>query len=531
MKNLLKKYSDQNPEKFNKNFILSRSKQDILKYVTDIFKSLEVLDEIKVESVTLDESEAELGPIKSQHRYYKPILPTRLNRIHYRIRITPQESVEDRPILSDDPEDIHEKPTLTGESYIKEGDIFINKLIDDCFFINEGIRYFLVYQIVDNDTYGTGNSVCLRSLMMPLTVSQFEAVSSPEYNEMPESLKYYEMLLFSKKVNPLLYTLAKDSYNSLVKKTAGNNDDSKVITWQNHRDPTIIDKMNKFWGVDLKFSEKLEMEPDRIYFRICGAKKDATGSCYVSVAKDKLEKDTATRAVLGCILNMTSDNKKKKVTFSYDELISPWFWIDTLSKFFTKNADPIRKFEKVKTVLISLARIIDDPTRNILQIADEHKKSTLTIIRYIVTNFDKLHDQDSRDLDNKRLRLFEYQLFPLRKYFSDHIYRILNSPTHSKVVLDRIFTSLNPMKIIKETITSEMLRYYNSSNEIDLYSSLLRCSFKGPQALGKAINVNQRDLHPSFTGRISLIASPAGSPGLASIICPFVEVRDDYYFK
>ena len=44
MYKLLKKYADANPEMFNKDFILSRDKQDVLAYAKDIFKSLEVLD-------------------------------------------------------------------------------------------------------------------------------------------------------------------------------------------------------------------------------------------------------------------------------------------------------------------------------------------------------------------------------------------------------------------------------------------------------------------------------------------------------
>ena len=52
MKQYLKKYSEQNPEKFNKDFILSRQNHNILEYVKDIFKALEILDEIHVEEVT-----------------------------------------------------------------------------------------------------------------------------------------------------------------------------------------------------------------------------------------------------------------------------------------------------------------------------------------------------------------------------------------------------------------------------------------------------------------------------------------------
>jgi hypothetical protein len=48
VKEYLKRYSDENPERFNKEFIYSRDKTDILEYVKDIFKSLEILGNFRV---------------------------------------------------------------------------------------------------------------------------------------------------------------------------------------------------------------------------------------------------------------------------------------------------------------------------------------------------------------------------------------------------------------------------------------------------------------------------------------------------
>ena len=85
-------------------------------------------------------------------------------------------------------------------------------------------------------------------------------------------------------------------------------------------------------------------------------------------------------------------------------------------------------------MLISLDRLMDNSSREILNLKPEDKENTLTIIRYIVKNFESLVSADSQDLDNKRLRLYEYQLYPLRTYLSNQTYRVLNSPTRSKAV-------------------------------------------------------------------------------------------------
>lgn len=87
------------------------------------------------------------------------------------------------------------------------------------------------------------------------------------------------------------------------------------------------------------------------------------------------------------------------------------------------------------------------------------------------------------------------------------------------------------MSIIKQTVTSELLRYYNSTNDCNLFSAYLKYTLRGPQSLNKTVSIEQRDLHPSYAGRLSLIASSASDPGLSGSITPFVEVFDGYYFK
>lgn len=528
MKQFLKKYSDENPERFNKEFILSRDKDDVLDYIKDIFKALEILDEIKVEEVTLEKDEASFGPIKAQHAYYKNILPSRLDKIHYRVRITPSENTDLTTINLG----TSERNEIIGESFIKEGDIFINKLVDNCFYINEGVRYFLIYQIVDNSTYGTDDCVSLKSLLMPITLKRNIITAVPEYMEDPVDLESYECLLFSKRVNPLLYVFNKDAYNMLVEMPVTNKD-NLITEWQSYKNPDLITKFNEFFGTDFKFSDNLERlhEDGRTVFRIKQENGKGETGCYVSVDSEKLKNDNMTKAVLGSLLDMKNETKKKRIAFSYDDLISPWFWIDSLSAFFTKNNDASKKFNKIRTMLISLNRLMDDTTRRILNLQPEDKENTLTIIRYIMRNFEELMNADSQDLAGKRLRLYEYQLYPLRKYFSDQIYRVLNSPTRSKTVMDRVFSNLSPMFIIRQTVTNELLRYYNSTNDMNLFSSFLKYTFRGPQSLSKTVSMSQRDLHPSYAGRLSLIASSASDPGLSGSLCPFLQEYGHYFKK
>ena len=87
------------------------------------------------------------------------------------------------------------------------------------------------------------------------------------------------------------------------------------------------------------------------------------------------------------------------------------------------------------------------------------------------------------------------------------------------------------MFVVKQTITSDLLRYYNAPNEVDLFTSIMKYTFRGPQSLAKTVTINQRDLHPSYVGRISLVASSAGDPGMSGTLSCFTKVYPGGYFK
>jgi len=557
MRKFLKGFSDENPEKFNKEFIMSRSDADIVSYVKDIFKATEILDEIKVLDVQIERDESNFLPAINDHQYYKPILQSRLNKIKYKLQITPSEDSKLEPILVDEfetfkLEDFKKEPSAESSSFIIEREIYINKLIDKSFYINEGIRYFLIYQIVDNTTYGTRDAVSLKSLLMPITIMKRKSklpawmiknISKKEdiYMDFPS----YDTLLFAKRVNPVLYVLGKYAYNSLV--TMEIKDPiNRVKEITEYKDDSLIKKLFSFFNVDIRLGKTAKelVEDGRTVLRIRKQAQKSDGEpdeyddenqdfwMYLSVNSEAFsKKDRDLMAFLGSFLTIHSKEKKKNnIFFTLENLKTPYFWIDKLAEFFTKNSDPIKRFEKIKTMLISLDRLMDGATKKILDIPDEDKKNTLNIIRYIMRNFEKLSQEDNQDLNNKRIRLYEYQLYPLRKYLSDQIYRVLNSTTRSKIILERMFSNLNPMFVIKQTIVNELLRYYNSTNEINLYACLLKFSFRGPQSINRTVSISQRDLHESYTGRLSLVASNASDPGLSGTIVPFVKVYD-YFFR
>lgn len=510
MKKYLNKYMNSLPEKFNKEFIMSRDDQQILKYAKDILKSLEILPEIHIDEndIRLDTDEASFGPIKQQGKYYKSVLPSRFNKLHFKVKI----DGVDKPI---------------------EKDLFINKMLDNCFYINEGVRYFLIWQIVDAATYGFGNGTSFKTRLMPITMlSPFKFDLEPEFGKpIVTNLNMYEAALFKGKVSPFLYIIVRKALESLA--AAGMEKIDDLDTYLNYQDESILDYIREFYEIPIKFSDNLEdlCMDDWTTFAV---KNDKETGIYFSIPDDLVNtpEGRAFIASFGYIkLQEKKSTKKRKLIFKYDDLIRPSFWINQLATIFNNSNDPFKKYEKVKTIYLSLIRVIDEPVRKTVPIDPKYKEDVFSIFKYEMLYFNELANSDGQDLTNKRIRLYEYMLYPLCSYFSQKIYQIWNAPNKNVQMIEKIFTGLTPLYLVKQCITSELLRYYNATNEFDLYTALLKYTFHGPQGYTESVSIDQRSINPSYTGRLSLVASSAGNPGTTGTMVPFVKIYDGYFVK
>jgi hypothetical protein len=369
---------------------------------------------------------------------------------------------------------------------------------------------------------------------MPMTITNVPTTIYEEYSQSPIEVPLYRILLFKKCVTPLFYTVLAKAI-SVLESIEIKNPDSALLEKMAYRGPEIIEYINSFYKTDLIFSEKREdlSNEGRLVFRSIG---DDGGGVYFSISKEIFESSHLAKYLVASLVEMRTDyyknDKKHRYALTYDDVHSPYFWISFLIEFFNKSAEPTKKYEKALAVLLSLDRLIDEPTKKILRFSEDDKKDSISVIRYIVEHFEALNKEDSCDLNTKRVRIMEYMLYPLRAYASNQIYRILNSTTRNKNVLSKLLTGLNPMYLIKNIVQNELLRYYNASNDaMTLYSAITKYSMKGPQALSSFVHTSQRDVHPSYTGRISLVASNASTPGLSGTLVPFLELYDEYFAK
>ena len=469
---LYTQYQSANPEKFNEDLIYIRQKEDIDSYFSDLFSTLNSIPGIKfLEMKRINEEEC--------HKYIE------------KTNISIEESRLDL---------IEAKFTITWDGEVKERNLylFIPKLVDDYFFVLNGNRYYAIMQVADKNFYNVRNGVFLKTLLMPLGVRhkilKIEAESGQEYTG-----KIFLLDFFKTKSNNInafknffIYFFIKYGFEETMR-LMGLEDDVFVMN-------------------------ESEFEPDDTYeyFQV------HKSLCLIA-NKERLQNDVN---FLNLVVSLHSvlENVKK-----FASLDNADFW---RRKILTS---PTAKLEKADKAIMSLERLLDERTKkNLREIPDEGKQSTFDVLRYMVWNYEELHQLDSLNIYTRRLRLYEYLIFPLLMKWSEIAVRILNSRNIDMKRLEQVFTNIGAMFLIKRLITNELLRYSNITNALNLFNVALKWSARGPQSIGANggnVLVKYRSVHESFIGNLSLNASSSGDPGLAGSIVPFCTNVNDMFFE
>jgi len=461
---LRKFHSDKNVERFNKDLINIREKEDIIQYLVPVCKALEVIPGVEFVSASVEP----------------------FNKI-YQFGGKAEIDIERSELQI-----INLQFTSDGEPI--ELNLYFPKLIDGQYFIINSNRYYPIPQLVDSGVYRTNKANNLRTFLMPIVLRErhcnFEDIDGNEYN-----LLNVDIDLFRNKIPFIAYMFAKFGYEG-------------TIEYMGLQDIIHILEKDDF--------DQLEQEDldDNVFFGI-------TKNIYLVVDKEYYEgKNKNNQIVISAILNMM--NNRIRVEKIYDQD----YWIKKLGGYFTTNNS--NKQEKGENILISFERILEEWSKVILRTDEKNKENIFALLRWMIKNHTQLAKQDNMNLANKRLRIYEYLLYPLMIKFSTGTYRVLNSKNTDKV---KSIFKINPGFIVKQAVNNELLRYDNSVNSISLFSSILKFTQGGPQSPFRNANVNikYRGIHESYLNRISLVSTSAGDPGVSGTLTPFLVLPENSY--
>lgn len=463
-------------------------------HIEDVWKSLEVVQGIKVVGFDYSEHEADIDinryifkrdkKKKRDERFdYKFIKDDRFGLLTAHLEVTL-------------PETDKETNVTTYHVYPIKKSILIPLMDEDGYFYLKGNKYYLIYQMVEKSTYTSSQSVTLKSLM-PIAVKRniIEASETLVSNITNESVKedsvdvqdvigktyklpFYTVFVFKKEIPIILFYLAHGldfCLNFL--------EVSDVLD--------IVSAIPDYDDYD-----------EFIYFQL-------SGKCFIKVLRPMFEKYQYIQSIVGSLCYVTTN----RVTIN--QLNDKRTWIKKIGNGNTdKGYDTLKFFN----------RLLDESTKKIIRVHPYHVENIYTLLRWIMQNYQELRLKDNLDLKNKRLRCNEYIASLLTMEFSRRISRIIS--LGDKVTIENIREIFKfPGEILIQKMNSSgILRFDDAVNDLDFFSKFKYTS-KGPHSLGvknsNNIGVKYRDIHPSYLGYIDIFVcgnSDRPRSGLAAML-------------
>jgi hypothetical protein len=452
--------------------IYQRKEEDVLAHIEEICKALEVIEYYEFLGAELETDETKMTKFSTVN-----VEESRLNEVTIRFRVTHKD-----------------------EEQIVEKKFFVPKLVDNFFFVINDVRYFPVYQIVDREVFVTPQVYSLKTLLMPI---RFKYKKMALTSRAEEEVSFYDFKL------QLFKNIIPFAYYFLAEKGVPGTVEYFGLTYGDLED-----------GCDLSLvvateDEVAEHEEEYHAFLLTEDYSE-DGHGWLMVRKEVMAKPDKASFVGSVFQAMWESGCFE----DGDEE-----WKEVLGAIFTKSANAYR--DKAENVLFSLRRILDDRTRRVLdKVAPEDKEDIYGILRWMITTFEQNRYQDNMDLKYKRIQCWEYLLQPLLQFFSHGTYRIINSKNLGMKQLTGIF-NVGPNFIIKRLQANELVRYSGCVNVIDLFGAALKVTFRGPGSIAEKSDVpdRYRGVHPSYIGRVSVVTTSSGDPGLTTVLTPFCETE------
>lgn len=456
---------------FNHNLLYTNRQESLVPYIIKILKDYECTGYIKFLDYELITDESKIDADEYElHKYIKKnkskntlsgttgLYDSRYNLLNSRFLITYGE--ESKEVIM---------PLLLPKPY-KNYYYFIN-----------GSKLYPIYQIVENSTYERGgNTVVMKTLRTPISITR-------EYTEMTDVLgnewKLPTTIIYlSKKLNPLLYFLAKMGLRETIYYLRLDD----IISLSDN--PPIEDTQ----VVGFRLSAKL----------------------YMVVDKARLENDEYVQIMTTMFKSAFSGRLKETI-------LTKEYWIRKLGAVFTNTA--ASQIDKGYSVLNSFEVSLDGVTKDSLLLKKRDKENTYALVRWLLMNFGELLMKDNLDIKNKRVRLAEYIAAELAVQVSYNLYRLLGYSNNELSIknLEGVL-NINPMFLIFKIQASPLLRYDNSVNDMSCWNPL-RFTFKGFSSMGGTtgrISDEFRRIHPSHVGLLDLNSSSNTDPGVTGVLTP-----------
>ena len=503
----IRKFSEQKREDFNPYFF-ERENQDIFREVERIIKSCERDQYFSIHVISFREITGyqEVRDALYQHEEERRAMKRK-----------PAKTPNMNDFISIDDSDIMvleiiyalringDKPEEDTLKVLLKLPRFVNKY----YYRLAGKLYAPVFQIVDRSTYNNSTNDdssnrtsksetnTLRTQFMTIRILRKSVPLTDYLSSEVVDCTVYDAYIFTKTVRAIKYLLAAYGMYGCL----------------------------DFLGIQNQvfISKEPDLNPENYCF--------CRGDIYISVPK-AIFKNAVVQSfiatVIECIREPLPGSKKDKKT-EYDELFDPRFWLVVLSSSF-KDRDT--SIEKGIAILNSMENIYDITSRDIILLPDEDKRTIYHALRWLIREFNRIHNKDNLDITFKRVRMAEPIGSLVAIKLSKGIYRISDEGKHVTMKQLKSAIYMNPDYILTVLNSSKLANFQDLVNDNDAITAL-SYTFKGISGLGEEGQVQNayRRLHPSHLKRFDLDSSSASDPGLTGVLCPYGVIYKNGLFS
>ena len=500
-------YPNEHESELNMDFLKSAYDKPLDDYVIACMMDFESVSNIKILDVKIieDQDEVDINRHMININYkkknlddiqipqYSYILDSRYHEIVFTIQVS---------------------TNLNEKTIVKR--ILVPTLHDGYYLIN-GKKMKAIWQLVDASTYSQRGRVTMKSRMPTMIYHNNHTIIPDIYGT--------EFVVPS-------YSYAQDSSKKKGRAPTTGKKRIKFI------DPLMIyaaklgmKKTIKFFGMDgiVRIKKSYTKKEEKEYYIF------ECNEVYILAKQDLFDHFDMVKAFTCMAVRL--QNRDFPVTA--ETLEDNEYWICRIGYLGSvKNKNLYSFYEKGKTCIHMIERLLDTFSVDSLRLPDCYKSNIYQVLYWMITNFDFLKQRVNIDMANKRIRKNEViASSTIGRKISENINKLIERKSRSKLnTMDTLLEMFNfnsdiiisGMKNMNDIIKSE-----DASNDMAFLSDFgFTC--KGPNSLGEAsskmISAKYRSLHPSMVGTIDLFTTSNSDCGMSGSIVPFVKLYDGFFF-
>lgn len=328
MKKFISEYKNPNEDRINFNLMDRSFDEELIQYLINSCKSLEVLKYIKFFDYEYidDETKIDINDYITTRKKNKK----KTDEVRY-MYLQDSRYAELR---------LRFKLECKGESTILTKKLLIPVPDENGYYTIKGKKYFLLYQLVDSSTYTTRQNLTLKSLM-PVTIKRVPKEFTDTDGE-TYAAPTYVTYIFRKEMVIILFYFAKIG----VKKTL------------------------EYFSVNsiMNFTSEESDKENNIYFAI-------SSKVFLGVNRKFFQKYQYVQSIVFMILSICTN----RVTL--DNLDNKDYWIEKIGSMNATNV--YNYYEKGLNTLTFFDRLMDETTKKTLKVHDENKKNIYSVLRWI----------------------------------------------------------------------------------------------------------------------------------------------------